>query len=128
MAKQSLKGKPTVKDEVMFELYGIVIITISLITLASYGAIGRNLSFITRVMVGTYDFVISILAIVFAVYIMIKSRWPNKWSPQLTGYSLIAFVVITFTHYLSFRTVVVKDGGILDTTWSLLFKDRKSVV
>src|SRR6185437_9492420 len=101
----------------------------SVITAADYGAIGRNLNFIARVLLGTYSFIIPLIGLYISIYIMIKHRWPQRrLTPRMLGVSLLALVVITFNHYHTFQILRAEGPvhSILDTTWKMVFNERSS--
>ncbi|MFC7441550.1 FtsK/SpoIIIE family DNA translocase [Laceyella putida] len=115
------------KREILFEIYGITLLALSFIAMASYGAIGRNLTYLARFIVGTWDFAIPIMGIWLAVYVMINRKWPQHWSPRLTGVMMVFLAMLTFNHYLTFHTLETKQG-IVDATWYLLLEERTSTV
>lgn len=117
------------KHEVLSEIYAIILFTVSFIAMARYGAIGRNLTYLSRFIVGTFDFLIPILGMGIAVYIMVKREWPNKWSPRLTGILLFLCAILTYNHLLTFQALgMLEHQHILDKTWDLLLKERDSPV
>ncbi|MGA8943003.1 MAG: DNA translocase FtsK [Thermoactinomyces sp.] len=127
MTKKKRKKKQAneTKNEIMFEIYGIVILSLSFITIASYGAIGRNLTYLSRFIVGTWDFIVPLIGIWLAIYIMANQKWPSKWSSRWTGIVLVLIALLTFNHYLTFKTFDA-NAGIIDHTWYLLLEERKS--
>lgn len=127
MTKKKRKKKQAreTKNEIMFEIYGIVILSLSFITIASYGAIGRNLTYLSRFIMGTWDFIVPLLGIWLAIYIMANQKWPSDWSPRWTGIVLVLIALLTFNHYLTFKTFDA-NAGIIDHTWYLLLEERNS--
>lgn len=122
--RKKKRAKET-KKEIMFEIYGIVILSLSFITIASYGAIGRNLTYLSRFIMGTWDFIVPLLGIWLAIYIMANQKWPSDWSPRWTGIVLVLIALLTFNHYLTFKTFDA-NTGIIDHTWYLLLEERNS--
>lgn len=117
------------KQEVLSEIYAIILFTVSFITMARYGAIGRNLTYLSRFIVGTFDFLIPILGMGLAVYIIVKREWPNKWSPRLSGILLLLCTILAYNHLLTFQALgVAEHQHILDKTWDLLLKERDSPI
>ncbi|SEN44215.1 FtsK/SpoIIIE family DNA translocase [Lihuaxuella thermophila] len=116
------------KQEILFEIYGIIILALSLITMASYGAIGRNLTYLSRFIVGTWDFIIPLMGVGLAIYVIVNRKWPGHWSPRVTGFVIMLLSLLAFNHFLTFQAL--KDqgmtGSILDTTWNLLLEERQS--
>jgi S-DNA-T family DNA segregation ATPase FtsK/SpoIIIE len=137
MAKRKKKQTRPKKmnPEILFEIYGFIIIALSLITLASYGAIGRNLTYLARFVIGAWDFIIPLSAIGVAVYIMIKRKWPNEWSPRLTGAILILIAMLILNHSLTFEKLEANGVSttesffsIIDITWEILLKERTTEI
>ncbi|MGA9172879.1 MAG: DNA translocase FtsK [Thermoactinomyces sp.] len=123
--KKNANSEKQLKKEILFEIYGIVILALSFITMASYGAIGRNLTYLARFVVGTWNFVIPLLGIWLAIYVMANRKWPRKWTPRMSGLAMILISFLTLNHYWTFQTIR-HDGGIVDTTWNLLLQERNS--
>lgn len=126
--KKNSARQQQLKQEILFEIYGIIILALSLITMASYGAIGRNLTYLSRFIVGTWDFIIPLMGVALAIYIIANRKWPTHWSPRLTGFVIMLLSLLAFNHFLTFQAL--KDqgitGSILDTTWNLLLEERQS--
>lgn len=53
--KKQSKG---LKANLKFELYGIVILTLSIIALSREGSVARSLTYLFRFMIGTWDFIV----------------------------------------------------------------------
>lgn len=133
MAKKASKpiSKPRTekfKRELLFEIYGITILALSIIAMASLGAIGRNLTYLARFFVGSYDFLIPLVGVGLGFFVMLKRRWPNDWSPRMTGIVIVLFSLLAFSHYFTFQLLISQgfQGSILDKTWSLLLAERES--
>ncbi|MRG29049.1 FtsK/SpoIIIE family DNA translocase [Laceyella tengchongensis] len=125
--KKKKKQPEQLKREILFEIYGITLLALSFITMASYGAIGRNLTYLARFIVGTWDFAVPIIGIWLAVYVMVNRKWPQRWSPRMTGVLLVFLSLLAYNHYLTFHTLQTKQG-IVDATWYLLLDERTSAV
>lgn len=123
--KKKANAEKSLKNEILFEIYGIVILAASFITMASYGAIGRNLTYLARFVFGTWNFVIPLLGVWLAVYVMANRKWPRKWTPRMSGLTMILVSFLTLNHYWTFQTIHT-NSGIVDTTWNLLLEERTS--
>jgi S-DNA-T family DNA segregation ATPase FtsK/SpoIIIE len=94
------KRKSTVKSTIKFEVYGILIIILSFISLAGkgespgLGPVGRALGSLCTLMTGKFYFIIPVVAVYLAVYIMVKRQWPRAWSFRKTGILLIMVAVL----------------------------------
>ncbi|WP_051271131.1 FtsK/SpoIIIE family DNA translocase [Shimazuella kribbensis] len=133
MAKKATKPISTprtdkFKRELLFEIYGITILALSIIAMASLGAIGRNLTYLARFFVGSYDFLIPLIGVGLGFFVMLKRRWPNDWSPRMTGIVIVLLSLLAFAHYFTFQILMTQgfQGSILDKTWSILLEERES--
>ncbi len=121
-------ARQQLKQEILFEIYGIIILALSLITMASYGAIGRNLTYLSRFIVGTWDFIIPLMGVALSIYVIVNRKWPDNWSPKLTGFVIMLLSLLAFNHFLTFQALKEQGftGSILDQTWNLLLEERQS--
>ncbi|SFX34603.1 DNA segregation ATPase FtsK/SpoIIIE, S-DNA-T family [Thermoactinomyces sp. DSM 45891] len=126
--RKDVKRTSRVKHDLLFEIYGIAMIALAVISLANLGAIGRNLTYLSRFLVGTWDFLIPIVSICLALYIMIKRRWPQNWTPKMTGVLMILLCTLGFVHFNTFQYLQAagKAGPVMDTTWNLLINEYSS--
>jgi S-DNA-T family DNA segregation ATPase FtsK/SpoIIIE len=136
MGKKTVKvAKPMSKpradkfrQELLFEIYGITILALSIVAMASLGAIGRNLTYLARFFVGVYDFLLPLVGVGLGFYVMLKRKWPNDWSPRWTGILILLLSLLAFAHFCTFQNLIEKgfEGSILDKTWSILLEERQS--
>ncbi|WP_010269406.1 FtsK/SpoIIIE family DNA translocase [Paenibacillus senegalensis] len=121
MAKRR-KKKGDGKLAIKFELYGIAIIILSVIALSRQGSVARVLTYMSRFLIGVLDFVIPLICIYVAVYIMINRAWPKKWTSKKTGI-LLAIVGLILLNHMSMMTIVETQGNpvnsslIITETW-----------
>ncbi|MDQ0416907.1 S-DNA-T family DNA segregation ATPase FtsK/SpoIIIE [Croceifilum oryzae] len=126
--RKDVKRASRVKHDLLFEIYGIAMIALAVISLANLGAIGRNLTYLSRFLVGTWDFLIPIVTIGLALYIMTKRRWPQNWTPKMTGVLMIVLCTLGFVHFNTFQYIQAtgKAAPVMDTTWNLLINEYSS--
>lgn len=124
--KREGASKEKLKRELIFEIYGIAILAVSIITMASFGAIGRNLTYLSRFFVGNWDFLIPLTGIGLAFYVMAKRQWPRYWSTQMTGVLIILLTLLSLNHFNTFQVYKEQGfhGSIMDKTWNLLLDER----
>ncbi|SFJ24305.1 FtsK/SpoIIIE family DNA translocase [Thermoflavimicrobium dichotomicum] len=120
-----------IKKEILFEIYGLILLALSFIALASYGAIGRNLTYLSRFIVGSWDFIIPLCAMAVAIFVMIRRKWPTGWSPRLTGVLNILIAMLVLNHYFTIKKLEANGltrtdsvFAVVDTTWEILLKER----
>lgn len=117
-----------IKHDLLFEIYGIAITALSVIGLASLGAIGRNLTYLSRFLVGTWDFLLPIFGVCLGIYIMVKRAWPRHWSPKMSGILIILLCSLGFVHFNTFQLLQAQgfQGSVMDETWNLLLREYSS--
>lgn len=125
---KEIKHVSRIKHDLLFEIYGIAILALSVISLANLGAIGRNLTYLSRFLVGTWDFLIPLLTMGLAIYIMIKRQWPKDWTPKMSGVLIILLCTLGFVHFNTFQYLQASGNvsSVMDTTWNLLLKEYSS--
>ncbi len=80
-----------------YEIYGIILITLSIIALSGEAAVGRTLSKMSALILGKFYFVIPLIGIYVGLAVMIGRKWPAKWSTKRSGVLLavLAFVLMS---------------------------------
>jgi S-DNA-T family DNA segregation ATPase FtsK/SpoIIIE len=128
MAKGKTKRNEQIQRAIQFELYGILILTLSVVTIAGLGAVGRSLTYICRMLIGNWNFLIPTATAVLGVYVMIKRRWPSEWTPRWTGTVLFLVAFLVFNHMSMFDQLREhgKEGPILLTSWQAILDERNS--
>lgn len=80
-----------------YEIYGIILITLSIIALSGEAAVGRTLSKMSALMLGKFYFVIPLVGIYIGLAVMIGRKWPSKWTARRSGLLLatLAFALMS---------------------------------
>jgi S-DNA-T family DNA segregation ATPase FtsK/SpoIIIE len=89
VAKRKKKKKALLGSVLKYEIYGIMLITISVIALSGEAAVGRSLSSLAGYLLGRFYFVLPLIGIFFGLMVMIHRRWPNSWNSRHTGMLLL---------------------------------------
>ncbi|MFF2014832.1 DNA translocase FtsK 4TM domain-containing protein [Paenibacillus sp. NPDC058177] len=90
MAKRKQKKKKALLGSVLkYEIYGIMLITISVIALSGEAAVGRSLSSLAGYLLGRFYFVLPLVGIFLGLMVMIHRRWPSTWNSRHTGVLLL---------------------------------------
>ncbi|MCR8656319.1 FtsK/SpoIIIE family DNA translocase [Paenibacillus endoradicis] len=84
MAKKR-KKKRSFGSQLKYEVYGILIITISMIALSGEATVGQALSKLFGVFLGKFYFALAIAGIIVGLAVMVKRAWPSGWSTRKTG-------------------------------------------
>ncbi|PZD93718.1 DNA translocase FtsK [Paenibacillus sambharensis] len=93
MAKRKRKKK-SIGAQLKYEVYGILLITVSVIALSGEAAVGRSLSKLAGLLLGKFYFVLPLIGIYIGLAVMVKRTWPSGWSNRKTG---IVLTVLALT-------------------------------
>jgi S-DNA-T family DNA segregation ATPase FtsK/SpoIIIE len=125
LAKSRKKSK-SLKTSLKFELYGILILIFSVITLALQGPVGRSLSYLFRFFIGTWDFVGPLFFIYIALFIMMKRAWPPLRTSRKAGLLLFLFGLLISSHITLFgqwyEGRAYTAGDIISKTWDSMLQ------
>ncbi|RUS48229.1 DNA translocase FtsK [Cohnella sp. AR92] len=88
LAKRKRK-KATLGASLKYEIYGILLITFSVIAMYGEAAGGRSLSKLFGYMLGKFYFLIALAGIWLGLYVMIKRAWPKGWTSRRSGFVLL---------------------------------------
>ncbi|CAM3933373.1 DNA translocase FtsK [Paenibacillus alkaliterrae] len=123
MAKKKRRRK-SIGTSLKYEVYGILLITISIIALSGEAAVGRSLSKLFGLALGKFYFVLALVGIFIGLVVMVKRAWPRGWTNKRTG---LLVLVLAFTLMSSIseidqklRPSVELSGGLI---WSQLSSD-----
>lgn len=121
MARRRKKAK-NLNVTIKYELYGIVILALSVIALSRQGSVSRALTYMFRFLIGVADWVIPVIAIYVGLSVMMKREWPRGWSVRKSGFLLIFLGYIVINHMSMFHTLDPQyeyraPGYIMDQTW-----------
>ncbi|WP_426446990.1 DNA translocase FtsK [Paenibacillus sp. S-38] len=127
MSKKRKKGKG-IKTNVKFELYGIAILTLSIIALSREGSVARSLTYLFRFLIGTWDFLIPLVFIYAGLYAMMKREWPVWRTPRKYGIALIVLSLLLMSHISVFAQLYPKADFTGSQIWSQTWYSMKEGV
>lgn len=113
MAGKRKKKKATLGNVLKYEIYGIILITLSIIALAGEAAVGHALFKMSAMILGKFYFVIPLTGIYVGLTVMIHRKWPSKWSSRRTG---IVMVVCAFALMSTISAMQYKLAPVLPLT------------
>lgn len=108
VAKRKSKKK-SMGTTLKYEVYGILIITLSVIALSGEATVGRALSKLFGLILGKFYFVLPLVGIYIGLAVMIKRAWPSGWSTRKTGMVLL---VLALTLMSSISEIKLKLAGL----------------
>ncbi|MGM0880816.1 MAG: DNA translocase FtsK 4TM domain-containing protein [Bacillota bacterium] len=93
MAKKK-RRKKSIGANLKYEVYGILLITISIIALSGEAAVGRSLSKLFGLVLGKFYFVLALVGVFVGLAVMVRRAWPKGWTNKRTG---LLILVLAFT-------------------------------
>lgn len=105
MARKRKKKKAAFGSMLKYEIYGIILITLSIIALSGEAAVGRSLSKMSALFLGKFYFVLPLIGIYVGLAVMISRKWPNRWTTRRTGIllSVLSFVLMSTISAMSHK-------------------------
>jgi S-DNA-T family DNA segregation ATPase FtsK/SpoIIIE len=83
------KKKVSFGTSLKYEVYGILLITISIIAISGEAAVGRSLSKLFGFLLGKHYYLLALAGIWIGLYVMIKRTWPRGWTSRRSGFVLV---------------------------------------
>ncbi|WP_277584300.1 FtsK/SpoIIIE family DNA translocase [Psychrobacillus antarcticus] len=121
----------------LYEIIGLLIIGLSVISFFEYGLVGESLAYISYFLFGNWHIAVPFMLIVYALIIMIKQSVPAWNHRLLLGCAFVLGSLLLFSHLALFQQlfegkalvtnsvlresyrVLVESGGIVDRNISL---------
>ncbi len=88
MAKRK-KKKPSFGASLKYEIYGILLITLSIITFYGEGRGAWALTSLSSLILGKFYFLLALLGVWIGLFVMMKRQWPRGWTPRRSGFLLL---------------------------------------
>ncbi|MCC3371811.1 DNA translocase FtsK [Cohnella sp. REN36] len=89
MAKRRKRRKASLGASLKYEIYGILLITLSVIAMYGEAAGGRSLSKLFGYMLGKFYFLLPVAGIWLGLHVMIRRAWPRGWTSRRSGFVLV---------------------------------------
>jgi S-DNA-T family DNA segregation ATPase FtsK/SpoIIIE len=109
LAKRKRKKK-NIGASLKYEVYGILLITVSVIALSGEAAVGRSLSNLFGLVLGKYYFVLALVGIYVGLAVMITRKWPAGWTTRKTGF-LLFVLALTLWSAISDSDLKLRPAG-----------------
>ncbi|MGD9677179.1 MAG: DNA translocase FtsK [Vulcanibacillus sp.] len=129
--RKSKKRTEKLKRNLKFEFFGIILITFMLIELSNLGEVGHIFNAFFRMLIGTWDFILSLFGIYIALYMMVKRNFPYYFTMRKVGVVLILLSIVLFNH-INFVAGLQNNGNytdvnIISATWQALAEERAGI-
>lgn len=89
--------------EARYEIYGLIIIILSILALTRWGAVGRALRYLLRFVAGNFEFLLPPFFIGVGIYVIIRRKWPAIRSWRMMGGFLLYGSILIFAHLDLYR-------------------------
>jgi S-DNA-T family DNA segregation ATPase FtsK/SpoIIIE len=103
------RRKKSVAATLKYEVYGILLITISIIALSGEATVGRALSKLFGLILGKFYFVLALVGIFVGLSVMVKRAWPRGWTSRRTG---LLVLVLAFALSSAITEINVRFAGV----------------
>lgn len=130
MARRKKKRKTEWKSQLTYELIGLGLLVISVVTLARLGTVGETMVRLFRFFLGQWYAVLAIGLLVISFYVMIKRETPKFFTRRLIGVYTIVLSFLLFSHISLFHQLSGQDGfddrSVIRNTWRLFWLEMKN--
>lgn len=108
----------------MYEIIGLLLIGLSIITFFEFGSVGFALSSTARFFFGNWHIAVSLFLLVFALTIMIHRTVPSFSNRLILGFSSVLAAFTIFSHLALFENLfqggALLSDSVLRETWRVL--------
>ncbi|ARK30946.1 FtsK/SpoIIIE family DNA translocase [Halalkalibacter krulwichiae] len=127
MARRKKKRKTEWKSQLTYELIGLGLLVIAVVTFARLGSVGETFVRLFRFFLGEWFIVLAIGLLVVALYIMIKRQNPKLWSRKISGLYVMILSFVLFSHVGLFHQLNGREGfqdqSVIRNTWRLFWME-----
>ncbi|MBS4221690.1 FtsK/SpoIIIE family DNA translocase [Lederbergia citrea] len=106
--KRRSRNTKRIKKSLQFEISGIILIPLCLISIFPDGMFGNNITFVFYWLLGSFYLAVPLTTLLLAVYFIIKRNWPQFFSPRLIGMYIIVAVVLLLSHINMIETMIAE--------------------
>jgi len=122
------KKSTTTKLPLIFEIIGLLLIGLGIITFFELGYVGFGLSSVARFFFGNWHIAVPFLCIVVALIMMIKQAIPGLNNRIVTGFLSILASMTIFSHLVLFEQLfqggALVSDSVLRETWRILIESN----
>lgn len=112
----------------MYEIIGLLLIGLSIITFFEFGSVGFALSSTARFFFGNWHIAVSLFLLVFALTIMIHRTVPDFSNRLVLGFSSVLAAFTIFSHLALFENLfqggALLSDSVLRETWRVLVESN----
>lgn len=121
--KRKTKKQMQFRRMVQFEVGALILLTLSIITIANLGLVGHVLVSFCRLLFGEWYMILPIGGVILSVVLMWKRDWPDFFNRYLIGIYLI-LIAMLLLHHISLFDLLSRPGpfvkpSVIANTWNL---------
>ncbi|WP_028545214.1 FtsK/SpoIIIE family DNA translocase [Paenibacillus taiwanensis] len=117
MARRKRK-KQSFSKNLKYEIYGILLITSSILALSGVGPFGRVLSMLFGFILGKFYFFIPLTLIYSGLSVMIRRNWQLSWNPRVSGIVCILVALTLISTSAAVNEVIVRHAPVMQVELS----------
>lgn len=127
--RHTKKRDNLLKRTVQFELTALILLTLSVISIAKLGVVGQAIVLFFRFWMGEWYMLSLIGLVIFSTYLMWKRSLPFLFNPKLIGFYFIISSILLLSHITLFHLLL--EGGkftepsVIKNTWELFVMEVK---
>jgi len=127
--KKRTRKEKQIKSNIRFELTGMILIALSIISIIKLGAVGKALVFFYRFFLGEWYIIALVGMIWLAGYFIIKRNIPLFFTRRLVGIYLIVMSLLLLSHVKLFELISQEgklvNASVVTNTWELFWQEVK---
>ncbi|TDQ39704.1 FtsK/SpoIIIE family DNA translocase [Aureibacillus halotolerans] len=128
--KKQTKKKRVLLNQFYFEISGLLLLVLTVITVAQLGAVGLALYELVRFLAGSWYSLPLFACLLLSLYFIFKRKWPAFFTRRLSGAYLIVLSVLLFSHVSLFETLsrhgVFEDPSVIRNTYQLFMQEASN--
>ncbi|WML43759.1 DNA translocase FtsK [Neobacillus sp. PS3-40] len=127
--RQSKKKDHQLKKTVQYELTALALLSLSVISIAKLGVVGKAIVLFFRFWMGEWYMLSLIGLVILSAYLMWKRTLPFLFNPKLIGTYFIISSILLLSHITLFHLLLdggkFKDPSVIKNTWELFVMEIK---
>lgn len=122
--KRKVTAKKKVLSPLIYEIIGLAIIAIAIVSFFRLGIVGDSLQAVMKFLFGNWYVVVPFLMTGYAVYMMIIRALPEFKNRFVWGFSILLASATLFSQIALFKEVMSEKQSVLVQTWRVLVSER----
>ncbi|WP_088105148.1 DNA translocase FtsK [Halalkalibacter urbisdiaboli] len=132
MVRRKKKKKTEWKSQLTYELIGLCLLVLAVVTLARLGTVGETFVRLFRFFLGEWFIMMALGLLFISIYIMVKRQKPKLWSRKISGFYVILLSLVLFSHVGLFHNLNRHEGfedqSVIRNTWNLYWMEMRGEV